>query len=58
MDKLTVIFESTLKAIENSKEEIFNIYEMTRNEIQRLKKSWNLCAGKSKTPSKWWIPSL
>ncbi|MDJ0304609.1 MULTISPECIES: sensor histidine kinase [Dehalobacter] len=38
MDKLTVVFESTLNAIENGKEEIFNIYEMTRNEIQRLKK--------------------
>ncbi len=37
MDRLTDVFEATLKAIENGKEEIFNIYETTRSEVQRLK---------------------
>jgi len=38
MDRLTDIFDATLKAVENGKEEIFNIYETTKTEIQRLKK--------------------
>ncbi|HHV65510.1 MAG TPA: histidine kinase [Peptococcaceae bacterium] len=38
MDRLASVFEGTLKAIEEGKEEIFNIYESTRSEIQRLKK--------------------
>lgn len=38
MDYLSDVFETTLKAVENGKEEIFNIYETTRSEIQRLKK--------------------
>lgn len=37
MDRLTDVFESTLKAVEDGKEEIFNIYETTRTEVQRLK---------------------
>lgn len=37
MDRLNQVFESTLQAVENGKEEIFNIYETTRNEVQRLK---------------------
>lgn len=38
MDKLSNVFESTLRAIEDGKEEIFNIYETTRTEVQRLKR--------------------
>ena len=38
MDHLANVFEATLRAIEDGKEEIFNIYEITRSEIQRLKK--------------------
>ena len=37
MDRLSDVFESTLKAVEDGKEEIFNIYETTRIETQRLK---------------------
>jgi len=37
MDRLNEVFESTLQAVENGKEEIFNIHETTRNEVQRLK---------------------
>ena len=37
MDRLNFVFESTLKAVEDGKEEIFNIYETTRTEAQRLK---------------------
>jgi len=36
MDRLNDVFESTLKAVEDGKEEIFNIYETTRTEVQRL----------------------
>ncbi|RNC28786.1 MAG: Signal transduction histidine-protein kinase/phosphatase DegS [Candidatus Dichloromethanomonas elyunquensis] len=38
MDRLSDVFEATLKAVEDGKEEIFNIYEITRSEVQRLKK--------------------
>ncbi|NLI93970.1 MAG: histidine kinase [Peptococcaceae bacterium] len=38
MDRLSDVFEATLRAVEDGKEEIFNIYEITRSEIQRLKK--------------------
>lgn len=38
MDRLADVFETTLKAVEEGKEEIFNIYETTRTETQRLKK--------------------
>jgi len=38
MDRLTDVFEATLRAVEDGKEEIFNIYEITRVEIQRLKR--------------------
>jgi len=38
MNRLTDAFEATLKAVEAGKEEIFNIYETTRNEVQRLRK--------------------
>lgn len=38
MDSLSDVFEATLKAVEDGKEEIFNIYEITRSEIQRLKR--------------------
>ncbi len=38
MDGLSSVFEATLQAVENGKEEIFDIYETTRSEIQRLKK--------------------
>lgn len=38
MDLLSEIFEATLRAVEDGKEEIFNIYEITRSEVQRLKK--------------------
>jgi len=38
MDRLADVFETTLRAVEEGKEEIFNIYEITRTEIQRLKK--------------------
>lgn len=38
MDHLTNVFEATLRAVEGGKEEIFNIYEITRSEIKRLKK--------------------
>lgn len=38
MDRLENIFEATLRAIEDGKEEIFNIYEITTTEIQRLEK--------------------
>ncbi len=38
MDRLSDVFEATLKAVEDGKEEIFNIYEITRSEIQRLNK--------------------
>jgi two-component system sensor histidine kinase DegS len=36
MDRLNAAFETTLKALENGKEEIFNISETTRLEAQRL----------------------
>lgn len=38
MDRLNEVFETTLKAIEDGKEEIFNISETTRAEAQRLTK--------------------
>lgn len=37
MDRLSDVFESTLKAVEEGREEIFSIYESTRTEVQRLK---------------------
>ncbi|MFA6807529.1 MAG: sensor histidine kinase, partial [Eubacteriales bacterium] len=38
MDRLSTVFDSTLKAVEDGKEEIFKISETTRNETQRLVK--------------------
>lgn len=38
MDRLTEVFDATLHAVEKGKEEIFEINETTRTEIQRLKK--------------------
>lgn len=38
MDRLSAVFETTLQAVEDGKEEIFNIYETTRTETHRLKK--------------------
>lgn len=38
MERLNAAFEATLKAVENGKEEIFNIAETTRLEFQHLNK--------------------
>jgi len=42
MDRLSAVFDATLRAVENGKEEIFNIYETTKAEAQRLEKELNL----------------
>jgi two-component system sensor histidine kinase DegS len=36
MKRLSKVIEKTLKAVEDGKEEIFNIYEATKHEVQRL----------------------
>jgi two-component system sensor histidine kinase DegS len=52
MDRLSDVFEKTLRAVEDGKEEIFNIYEITRSEIQRLKKELEFLSSEISTTIK------